>query len=154
LFPAIEDTYTKSNDPEDISGFDDTLELENDPPDVKHTLLRFDAGATPNEEFIEQITLRLFVVFSSGAAIEVHRVDGPWTEVETVSLTAPAVGELIATIRPGAVEGAIVEVDLTGLVTVSGPIDLYLTTIGDDTIEVASRESGANAPTLIVRSTP
>jgi hypothetical protein len=150
---AIEDTYTNSSDPEDTSGFDDVLELEDDPPEVKSALVRFDTTGAP-AVVVEGVTLRLFVVFSSGAAIEVHRVDGSWSETDTTASSAPAVGELIATIPPGVTEGESVEVDLTGLVTVPGPIDLYLTTSGDDTIEIASKESGANAPALIVRWTP
>jgi hypothetical protein len=150
---AIEDTYTNSSDPEDTSGFDDVLELEDDPPEVKSALVRFDTTGAP-AVVVEGVTLRLFVVFSSGAAIEVHRVDGSWSETDTTASSAPAVGELIATIPPGVTEGESVEVDLTGLVTVPGPIDLYLTTSGDDTIEIASKESGATAPALIVRWTP
>ena len=42
----------------------------------------------------------------------------------------------------------------TDFVHVPGPVDLYLTTEGDDTIEIASKESGANAPALIVHWTP
>ena len=150
---AVEDTYTNSSDPADVSGFDDVLELEDDPPEVKSALIRFDTAGTPDVE-VQGLTLRLFVVFSSGAAIEVHRVEGSWSETDTTAASAPAVGELIATIPPGVTEGEIVEVDLTGLVTVPGPVDLYLTTEGDDTIEIASKESGANAPALIVHWTP
>ncbi len=150
---VIEDTYTNSSDPEDTSGFDDVLELEDDPPEVKAALVRFDTTGAP-AVVVEGVTLRLFVVFSSGAAIEVHRVDGSWSETDTTASSAPAVGELIATIPPGVTEGESVEVDLTGLVTVPGPVDLYLTTSGDDTIEIAAKESGANAPALIVRWTP
>jgi hypothetical protein len=150
---ALEDTYTNSSDPEDSSGFDEVLELEDDPPEVKSALVRFDTTGAP-AVVVEGVTLRLFVVFSSGAAIEVHRVDGSWSETDTTASSAPAIGELIATIPPGVTEGESVEVDLTGLVTVPGPVDLYLTTSGDDTIEIASKESGANAPALIVRWTP
>ena len=47
--------------------------------------------------------------------------------------------------------GTLAELDVTGVVTGPGPIDFYLTTLGDDTTEYASRDAGAGAPVLIVR---
>ena len=36
-----EDTYVDLGQPEDLNGFEDVIEIENDPPDNKQALLRF-----------------------------------------------------------------------------------------------------------------
>ena len=148
--PASEDTYVNSGQPEEINGLEDVLEIENDPPENKQGLVRFVVDGIPEGETIEFATLRLFVVADSDDAITVHLVEGDWNQNETTGANAPAVGEQVGVIPPGAEDGSTVEVDLTQVVQGAGTYDFYIVSPGDDSAEYATIESGTSPPLLIV----
>jgi len=147
---AIEDTYTDALEPEDINGLSPVLEIEDDPPEIKTALVRFDVAGVPEGETISEVLLQ-FSTVSAGSQVAVHLVDGEWNEAETNATNAPALGDRVGIILPQGEQGTLAELDVTGVVTGPGPIDFYLTTLGDDTTEYASRDAGAGAPALIVR---
>lgn len=151
---ATEDTYTDASDPEEVNGFDAVIELENDPPEVKQSLIRFDVAGIPEGVAIETVSLRLYTTAPSSSPIAVHLVDGEWNETETGAANAPAIGDRVATIDPGGAQGEPVEGDLTGVVTGPGPFNIYLISTTENTTEIFSRENGANGPALILRWTP
>ncbi|MGH8950354.1 MAG: DUF7594 domain-containing protein, partial [Acidimicrobiia bacterium] len=148
--PATEDTYVNSGQPEEINGLEDVMEIENDAPEVKSGLVRFEVAGIPEGETIDSVTLRLFVVADTEDVIALHTVGGDWNQAETTGATAPPVGDPVGSIPPGTPEGSVVEVDMTSLVTGPGQYDLYLVSPGDDSAEFATIESGTNPPLLIV----
>ena len=147
---ASEDTHIDSSQPAEINGLDDVIELENDPPEIKQGLIRFDVSGIPEGETIESVIMRLFVLADTDDAIAIHTVEGDWTQAATTGENAPAVGERIGSIPPGVTEGATVDVDLTSVVQGNGQYNFYLVSPGDDSAEFASIESGPNAPVLII----
>jgi hypothetical protein len=145
-----EDTYVNSGQPEEISGLEDVLEIENDPPEIRQALLRFVVPAIPEGETLRSVTLRLFVLADTDEAVSVNEVDGPWSQADTSGANAPPVGAQLTTVPPGTAEGSTVDVDLTSVILGPGTYDFYLTSSSDDSSEYASLESGANAPILIL----
>ena len=150
---ASEDTFTDASDIAEVNGFDVMIELENDPPDVKQGLVRFDVVGIPEGANIDSAELRLSPAAPSGAPIAVHLVDGDWHETDTTASTAPAVGDRVATIPAGGEGGEALVGDLTGVVTGPGAIGFYLLGTTENTTEILSRENGANGPTLVLRWT-
>ena len=148
--PAIEDTFTDALEPDEINGLSPILEIEDDPPEIKTALVRFDVTGVPEGETIREVILQ-FSTISAGSQVAVHLVDGEWNEAETNATNAPLLGDRVGIILPQGERGTLAELDVTGVVTGPGPIDFYLTTLGDDTTEYASRDAGAGAPVLIVR---
>jgi hypothetical protein len=151
---AIEDTYTDASDPAEVNGFDSVIELEEDPPDVKQGLVRFEVAGIPDGVTIESAELRLTTTAPSAAAIAVHLVDGEWNESETSAANAPARGERVATVPAGGANGEPLLGDLTGVVTGPGSISFFLISTTENTTEIFSRENGANGPSLILHWTP
>ena len=147
---ASEDTSVNSGQPEEINGFEDVLEIENDPPENKQALIRFVVGDIPEGETLQSVSMRLLVIADTDQAVTVHTVEGPWTQAEANGANAPAVGPQVAIIPPGTAEGSTVDVDLTSVVLGPGTYDFYLTTSTDDSAEFAALETGANAPLLIL----
>ena len=147
---ASEDTFVNSGQAEEINGFEDVLEIENDPPENKQALIRFVVGDIPEGETLQSVSMRLFVIADTEETVTIHEVGGPWTQAETTGANAPAVGAQIAAVPPGTAEGSTVEVDLTSVVLGPGTYDFYLTMASDDSAEFAALESGANAPLLIL----
>ena len=148
--PAIEDTYVNSEEPQDVNGSEAALEIENDPPEVKQALVRFEVPAIPEGETIRAVTLRLFVLEDTDATIAIHEVEGEWSQVDASAANAPALGAQVATIVPAVPPGSTVDVDLTGVVTGPGQYDFYLSMTEDDGAEFASIESGSSPPTLVI----
>ena len=148
--PATEDTYVNSFEPAEVNGAQDSLEVENDPPEVQRALVRFQVTGIPEGEIVSRAVLRLFVVEDTDSPVTVHLVDGDWSETETTWTTAPSVGAQVAVIEGGNPEGAIVELDVTGVVNGAGQVDFYLITASADTAGFASREAGSRGPTLVI----
>jgi len=74
-----------------------------------------------------------------------------WTETILDYNNAPALGNSVGS-SPGFSGGVWTTVDITPLVTGNGTYNIALTTSSSTAISLASRESGANAPQLIVET--
>jgi hypothetical protein len=82
----------------------------------------------------------------------VTRLTGTWSESTTTYNNRPAAGTAIASF--GAVtQNAWVEIDVTSGVTAGALVDLALTSNNTDGAYYDSRETGANAPQLVVSTT-
>lgn len=148
--PASEDTYVNTGQPEEINGLEDVMEIENDPPENKQGLVRFEVPEIPDGESIDLVTLRLSVVADSDDTLTLHLVGGDWSQAETTGANAPPVGEQVATIPPGVAEGSTVDIDVTSVVQGPGRYDFYIVSPGDDSAEFATIEGGTNPPLLLV----
>ena len=94
--------------------------------------------------------LRVFANSSQSVGYEVHGVtDTSWSETAITFANAPPFA--ISTGSSGPVStGTWTTVDVTPLVTGNGLVSLALMTSSTTALSLASRESGANAPQLLV----
>jgi len=148
-FPASEDTTVNSSTPIDVLGGGELLQTEQEEDDIIHTLIRFEVDGLPDDADITTAVLRLTVLDESSVPGEVSRVGGTWTEAETTWETAPPIGAPISPL-PGGMEGAVLDIDVTSVVTGPGVYDFYLTTSSSDGMDFAAREAPAGGPTLVL----
>jgi len=103
---------------------------------------------------VTRVTLRVYANSSSSTGYTVYTVvNNTWTETTINYNNAPPVGS------PAGSSGAFstgvwTTVDISSLVTGNGTINLALATSNSTAVSLASRESGANAPQLIVETVP
>ena len=94
--------------------------------------------------------LRIYANSSSSVGVKVYGVpDVTWNERSITYNNAPALGNLGG--QSGPIGGATwITIDVTVLVTGNGLVSVALTGINSTAISLASRESGAHAPQLII----
>lgn len=148
-FTAVEDTFIDASDTATPQGLEPGLALENDPPELKMALIRFDLTGLPTDQELSAARLLLFVEAGGEGAVTVHTVDGEWSEVDTTSANAPEVGTTVAAVEAGFAELTYIEFDISGLITGDGVLDLYVATSSPRSTELGSRES-ASPPQLVV----
>lgn len=149
-YSASEDTFTNTSEIDETEGFRDVISIENDPPELKLGLIKFDVSDFPTDASVGSASLRLTIVFPPDQPVTVHAVDGDWTETETSAGNAPLIGDVIATIPAGGAIGDEIQVDVTSAVAGVGVVDFYLSTIGDNSIEFSSKEGGAGPRLTVV----
>lgn len=147
-FTAVEDTFIDVTETLPM-GMELSLFVEDDPPELQQSLIRFDVTGLPDGELVSSAVLRLYVEASASELVAVHEVEGEWDELSTTATNAPGLGLEVATFLPDT-DLAIVEVDITDLLPGDGPLDLYLVATSARTTGFGSRES-INPPTLVVR---
>jgi hypothetical protein len=103
---------------------------------------------------VTRATLRIFANSASKSGVAAQSVsDNTWTESTITYNNAPPVGTSLGS--SGAVStGAWFSIDITPYITGNGTYNLALTTPGSTAISLASRQAGANAPQLIVETSP
>lgn len=148
IIPVDEDTYVDSGDPGERFGASPILEIEREQGETRWALLRFQVTGVA-EGGVERAILRLFQLDGSDDTGLLNQVGGPWGEAETTWANAPPVGDPLA-VLPSGPDGTWLEIELTGVVTGPGPVDFYLTISSDDGLDYASKESGPNAPVLVI----
>jgi hypothetical protein len=120
-------------------------------PDVR-SYLRFNVQGLNGP--VTRVTLRVFANSGSSVGYEARgQSDNTWLESTITYNTAPPVGSVLGSTGPfGA--GVWTSVDVTAYITGNGTYNLALTTPHTTAISFASRESGANAPQLVVETAP
>ncbi len=99
---------------------------------------------------IKSATLRVYSSSSSSAGYAVRSVaDSTWGETTITYSDAPAVSSTVTGSSGSFATGVWTSVNVTALVTGNGTYSFGLTTTGAQ-INLASRESGANAPQLVI----
>jgi hypothetical protein len=103
---------------------------------------------------VTRATLRVYANSSSSVGYDIRGVaDNSWGETTLNFTNAPAFGPVVAS--SGRFTGPTwTEVDITVLINGDGTYSLALTTPHTTAISFASRESGANAPQLVIETTP
>jgi len=126
--------------------------LRADASPVVRSYLRFDVQGLSGT--VTHATLRIFTNSSSSSGYEVRNVfDNSWGELTINYANAPALEAVTSTSGQfGA--GVWTTVDLTPLVTSNGTFSVALTTTNLTAFSLASREAGANAPQLIIETSP
>ena len=149
-FIPVADAYVNEGSP--TSNYGGITALRADTSPLVRSYLRFDVQGLSGT--ITRATLRIFTNSSSIAGFEVHNVtDNTWTELTINHSNAPVMDGVAATSGTfGA--GTWMTVDITPLITGNGSFNIALTTTSSTAFSLASREAGANAPQLIIETTP
>lgn len=149
FIPAA-DSYVNSGSPTTNYGTATTFRVDGSP--ILNSYLRFNVQGLNGT--IRKATLRIFANSASNSSLVASGVsNNTWTETTINYNNAPALGSPIGSSSPIAA-GAWVSIDVTSYVAGNGAYNLALTTPGSTAISLASRESGANAPQLIVETGP
>jgi hypothetical protein len=149
-FVPIADSYTNADSPTTNYGSLTTLRADGSP--VLRSYLRFDVQGLSGT--VTQATLRIFANSASSSGLVASSVsDNTWTETTLNYNNAPPLGTALGSSGSfGA--GVWIEIDVTDYITGNGTYNLGLLTPGSTAISLASRQSGANAPRLIIETIP
>ena len=149
-FNPVADAYT--NEGSTTTNYGTATTLRADATPLVRSYLRFNVQSLSGS--VTRVTLRIFTNSSSSTGYEVrHVADNTWTEGTINHTNAPAMDSVSAT--SGAFgTGVWTSVDITSLVTGNGTYNIVLTTTNSTAFSLASRESGVNAPQLVVETGP
>ena len=145
-FSTSADSYVDSSNSSANYGSLTQFRVDNSP--IIHSYLRFAIQGLSGT--VTNVTLRIYANSSSTAGFTVYSVsDSNWDELTINDSNAPPIGASIGS--SGSFSGgAWTSVDVTALVNGNGTISLALAGISDTAVSLASRESGANAPQLVI----
>jgi acid phosphatase type 7 len=117
-------------------------------PDI-HAYLRFIVSGL-NGKTIFRARLMLYTKSSAALGLRVMAVaDNTWNELDTNYNNAPALGDKVA-LASQAETASWVEFEVTPYVTGEGRFNFGIITNSITAVSLASRETGANAPQLIL----
>jgi hypothetical protein len=141
----VADNYVDSANPTTNHGTATTLRMDGS-PDV-HAYLRFTISGFSGT--ITQVRLQLFANNSDSSGIRAWAVsDNIWDELTQNYTNAPALGSQLASL--GSFAAGWVTLDVTSYITGNGTYSIGVTNLSSTAISVGSRESGANAPQLVI----
>jgi hypothetical protein len=148
-FTSVADTYVDSSNPGLNYGSLTSLRVDGSP--YVNSYLRFNVTGLSGSVY--QAKLRIYANSASTSGISIAGVtDNSWVEVGMTYGNAPVMGNTVVTSSPVAA-GTWKEMDVTSLVSGNGLVSFGIKTSGSTAINLASRESGANAPQLVVTYT-
>ncbi|HEY3310555.1 MAG TPA: DNRLRE domain-containing protein [Anaerolineales bacterium] len=141
------DTYVNASKPASNYGTNTSLRVDASPD--MHSYLRFNIQGLANTTMVKA-TLRLYSASISSNGILLSQVaDNTWGELSTNFNNAPLVGSLLAS--SGKISaGTWISLDVTPYITGPGQFSMAITTLSSATLSLGSRNSGANAPQLIL----
>ncbi|RPJ41147.1 MAG: DNRLRE domain-containing protein, partial [Chloroflexi bacterium] len=146
-FTPIADSYIYEPYPSNNYGSLTSLRVTGSP--VRRSYLRFTVSGL-NGAAIQSARLRLLATIDNSAGITAAALaDNTWAESGLTYSNAPAPGAAIASSGP-LVNGQWVELDLSSYIKTEGTYNLTLATTVNLNLTMASRESGANAPQLVI----
>jgi len=103
---------------------------------------------------VTRATLRIFANSASTSSCVANGVsDNTWTESTINYNNAPPLGTALGSASPIST-GTWISMDVTAYITGNGTYNLALTTPGSTAVSLASRQSGTNAPQLIIETSP
>jgi hypothetical protein len=101
---------------------------------------------------VTSATLRVYANSAATAGYDAHNVsDTTWSESAITYNNAPPVGGVIGSFG-SITANTWTSINVTSYITGNGTYNLALTTTGSTAISFASRESGANAPQLVIQT--
>ncbi len=147
----VADAYVNEDNPQSTYGSAKMLRVDASP--AVRSYLRFSVAGLHGR--VINAVLRIYANSSSKMGYEVHTVaDTAWVEKGLNFLNAPAIAEKAKGASGPFAGGTWSEVDLTAVVTGNGIYSFALVGVGPTSISLASRESGANAPQLVIQTDP
>jgi concanavalin A-like lectin/glucanase superfamily protein/fibronectin type III domain protein len=144
-FTASADAYVTQKFPKKNFGGASTLRVEDSP--LTRSYVRFNVSGLSGS--VTRATLRLYATGSSSSGFEVRSVPSSWDEYSITWPNAPTPGTLVRS--SGAVSQGWVSLDVTQLVTGNGTVGVALAAPAGS-LYMASRETGQNAPQLVVET--
>ena len=149
-FLPVADSYVNADSPTTNYGSATTLRVDGSP--TVRSYLRFTVQGLNGT--VTKATLRIYANSASSLGIGANSVsNNTWTESTINYNNAPPIGSSLGSSTSfGA--GVWITIDITTYITGNGTYNLALTTPGSTAISLASRQSGANAPQLIIETTP
>ncbi len=146
LTPVV-DAYVNASYPSTNYGTDIKLRVDGSP--IVNSYLRFNVSSLTG---ITSAKLRIYANTASPQGLTVKSVaDDNWGETSITYSNAPAMGSTLSS-SAAVAAGTWVTLDVSAWVTKNGMWSFGVSTPGSTAISLASRESGANAPQLIVTS--
>ena len=135
--------------PTTIRGTGITIRIDGSP--IVRSYIRFNIQGLSGT--VTRVTLRIFAN-SKGSGYNVSSVaDNTWSETTLNYNNAPPFGNVLGS-STAFLAGEWTTDDITGLVNGNVVISLVLNTSSSTAVSLASRESGANAPQLIIETLP
>ena len=145
----VADAYVQSDQPSANFGTALTLNNVSGTPEAR-AYLKFDLSGVTGT--ITKATFRVFTQTSSGSGYELHGVaDTGWSETGVTYANRPAVGSTIGS-AVNITANTWTMVDVTSVVTTPGVYSFEMNATSANLKQYASRESGANAPQLVVET--
>jgi acid phosphatase type 7 len=144
----VADTYVQSNLPGSNFGTQPGIKVDGKP--VRNGYLRFDV-TVPAGETVTRATLRMFATRKGSGFSAFGVADTSWRETTTTYANAPAIGPQVGTSGFHRAN-RYASVDVTSLVSGSGPVSIALKRSSGSGITYNSREAGSNPPQLVVES--
>jgi hypothetical protein len=149
-FTPTADAYVDSANPTTNYGALTTLRVDGSP--VIRSYLRFNVLGLSGP--VTRATLRIFANSASSQGCTASGVsDNTWSESTINYNNAPPPGSALGSSGPFAA-GVWISMDVTAYIVGNGTYNLALTTPGSTAVSLASRQSGANAPQLIIETAP
>lgn len=145
-FKATADSYVRDDQPDANAGSAYTLFAQASGPQMR-SYVRFSVTGLTGP--VTAASLRLYSYSTSSDGIDVHTGGSDWTESTLTWNNAPPVGAIVGSARPISLNTT-AAADVTSAVTGNGTYTFVLTTSRTTANKVASRESTANAPQLVV----
>ncbi len=145
-FTAAADTYVNSSAPTVNNGTKTTLRTDGSP--IVNSYLRFNVSGITGT--VTRVRLLIFANSSLNTGITANAVaDTSWGETSMTYNNAPAMGGALVT-SSSIATGTWVTLTVTGYITADGTYSFGITDPSATAISLASRESGANTPQLII----
>lgn len=147
-FVAAADSYVNESSPGTNYGSATTLRQDASP--ILRSYVRFNVQGLSGT--VTKATLRFFTANSSSSGYQVRSMtDNSWGEFAINFTNSPAVGDVIGS--SGAFgTGVWTTVDVTPLISTNGLVSFALTTTNNTAFNLSSRETGANAPQLVIET--
>jgi fibronectin type III domain protein/calcineurin-like phosphoesterase family protein len=149
-FTPVADSYVNPDSPTTNYGLQTTLRIDGSP--TVRSYLRFTVQGLSGT--VTRATLRIFANSASTSSCVANAVaDNSWTESAINYNNAPPLGSPLGSASPIST-GIWISMDVTVYITGDGTYNLAITTPGSTAVSLASRQSGANAPQLIIETSP
>jgi hypothetical protein len=146
-FTPVADSYVSAGNPGTNYGTAATFRVDDSP--IVNSYLRFRVSGLAGQP-VNQAHLLIHANSASSNGFVARSVqDNTWVETTINYSNAPAMGSTLAA-SPAIVSGSWVTLDVTAFVTGEGTYSFGVSTPGSTAISLSSRESGADAPQLIV----
>jgi hypothetical protein len=147
ILTPVADGYVDASKPTNNYGTGVTLREDASP--VVNSYLRFSVTGLGGK-VITQAQLRIYANTASPQGLAAEPVaNNTWGETTLTYNDAPAMGATLAT-SPAVTAGTWITLDVSAYVTGEGIFSFGVSTPGSTAISLASRESGANSPQLVL----
>jgi hypothetical protein len=146
-FKATADAYVLKTSPGNNYGTATNLRVDSSP--ITRSYLRFVVSGLASGT-VQSAILRIYAKSANTTGFSVHSVtNNTWTEAGITYTNSPTIGSVISSSKPF-VAGAWVSVDITTFIKGNGTYNLAIDSTNTTNTSLGSRESGANAPQLVV----